>query len=365
MMDRIVSQARAKLEQYLLQSLNMALGSVLQGETSYTNSFDIIVKENGFIFVPRLPAGFIIDDDLYQKIFLIANASLYPQYTLLKQNSAYFVALKTDDIHVQRGLFFPWKKGISERLVIPNLEQFSTSLKGNDIPIMRNLVINYDKVTSIAIAGNSGSGKSYALTYLLSVLKNISDLIIVDPKFDTPSRWAKQHQIAVIHPQENRSKSDFVSEINESLSQCLSIIHKRQGILFENPRHEFKHLTIVIDEVLALSEGVNKNIKDSFFSLLSQIALLGRATKVHLLLVSQRFDHNTIPVSVREQLNVLIQIGNINQKTTQFLFPDLDPEGIVIPIGKGTGLIQIIDNEHPYQVLPLLCPTYYTQKGIL
>lgn len=82
-------------------------------------------------------------------------------------------------------------------------------------------------------------------------------------------------------------------------------------------------------------------------------------------LVSQRFDHNTIPISVREQLNVLIQIGNINKKTTQFLFPDLDPEGIVIPIGKGTGLIQIIDNEHPYQVLPLLCPTYYTKKGIL
>ena len=222
---------------------------------------------------------------------------------------------------------------------------------------MKNLVINYDKVTSFAIAGNSGSGKSYALTYLLSVLQNISDLIIVDPKFDTPSRWARQHQIAVIHPQENRSKSDFVSEINESLSQCLSIIHKRQEILFENPRHKFKHLTIVIDEVLALSEGVNKNIKDSFFSLLSQIALLGRATRCHLLLVSQRFDHTTIPV--------LIQIGNINQKTTQFLFPDLDPEGIVIPIGKGTGLIQIIDNEHPYQVLPLLCPTYYTKKDIL
>lgn len=103
----------------------------------------------------------------------------------------------------------------------------------------------------------------------------------------------------------------------------------------------FDHLTIVIDEVLALSEGVNKTIKDSFFSLLSQIALLRWATRVHLLLVSQRFDHNTIPVSVREQLNVLIQIGNINKKTTQFLFPDLDPEGIVIPIGKGTGLIRI------------------------
>lgn len=354
-----------ELEQYLLQSLNMGLGALMQGETSYTNSFDIKIMPNGFLFIPRLPASYIIDDDLYQKIFLIANASLYPRYTLLKQNSAYFMALDTDDIHVQRGLFFPWKKGVSERLVISDLENFASHQKGNIIPIMKTLNIDYGKVTHMAIAGNSGSGKSYALTYFLSLLKNISELILVDPKFDTPSRWARENGIAVIHPKKNRSKSDFVSEINENLSNCLNLIQQRQEILYNNPEHQFDHLTIVIDEVLALSEGVNKTIKDSFFSLLSQIALLGRATKVHLLLVSQRFDHNTIPVSVREQLNVLIQIGNINKKTTQFLFPDLDPEGIVIPIGKGTGLIQIIDNEHPYQVLPLLCPTYYTKKGIL
>ncbi len=353
------------LGQYLLQSLNMALGSLMQGETSYTNSFTITIFEDGFVFIPRLPAGYLIDDDLYQKIFLIANAALYPRYTLLKQNSAYFIALDTDDIHVQRGLFFPWKKGISERLVIPDLETFASHQKGNTIPIMKNLTIDYDKVTHLAIAGNSGSGKSYALTYFLSLLNRFSDPIIVDPKFDTPSRWAREKTIPVIHPQQNRSKSDFVSEINESLSDCLNLIQKRQAILYDNPDHAFDHLTIVIDEVLALSEGVNKAIKDSFFSLLSQIALLGRATKVHLLLVSQRFDHTSIPISVREQLNVLIQIGNVSKKTVQFLFPDLDPEGIVIPIGKGTGLIQIIDNEHPYQVLPLLCPTYYTKKGIL
>ena len=359
------SLSRNELEQYLLQSLNMALGSLIQGETSYTNSFDCRIQDDGFLFLPRLPAGYIIDDDLYQKIFLIANAALYPEYTLLKQNSAYFVPLKAHDIHVKRGLFFPWKKGISERLIIPDLESFASEMTDHLIPIMKNLSIDYDKVTSIAIAGNSGSGKSYVLTYFLSLLKRMSQLIIVDPKFDTPSRWAREHQIAVIHPQENRSKSDFVSEINENLNRCLQLIQKRQAILYDNPAQQFEHLTIVIDEVLALSEGVNKTIKEAFFSLLSQIALLGRATKVHLLLVSQRFDHTSIPISVREQLNVLIQIGNINKKTTQFLFPDLDPEGIVIPIGKGTGLIQIIDNEHPYQVLPLLCPTYYTKKGIV
>src|SRR5574341_980869 len=350
---------------YLLQCLNMALGSQIEGEMSYTNSFDVKVGKEGFFFIPRLPASYVIDYALYQKIFLIANAALYPRYMLLKQNSAYFVPLSTDDIHVQRALCFPWKVGISKRLVISDLDQFVSSKKDLQIPIMENLSLNYDKVTSMAIAGNSGSGKSYALTYFLSLLKPISELIIIDPKFDSPSRWAKFNRVKVIRPQQNRSKSDFVSEINEALSKSLQLIYQRQAILYETPNQKFKHLTIVIDEVLALSEGTNKAIKEAFFSLLSQIALLGRATKVHLLLVSQRFDHNTIPISVREQLNVLIQICNINKKTTQFLFPDLDPEGIVIPIGKGTGLIQIIDNEHPYQVLPLLCPTYYTKKGIL
>ena len=359
------TKADTILQSYLLQSLNMALGALMQGETSYTNSFNIVIQEDGFIFIPRLPCAYILDDELYNKIFLIANASLYPHYTLLKQNATYFVPLKTDDIHVQRGLYFPWKVGISKRLVIPDLDKFTADLPKNQIPIMENFTLNLDKINHIAICGNSGSGKSYTLTYLLSVLKNQSDLIIVDPKFDSPSRWAREQKIAVIHPVENRSKSDFVSEVNEHLSQCLKLIQQRQAILYDNPRQEFTHITIVIDEVLALSEGVNKTIKDSFFSLLSQIALLGRATKIHLLLVSQRFDHTTIPTSTREQINILIQIGNINKKTTQFLFPDLDPEGIVIPIGHGTGLIQVIDNEHPYQVLPLLCPTYYTKKGIL
>ncbi|RZI49898.1 ATP-binding protein [Lactococcus kimchii] len=358
-----MSQSKAEIEKYLLQSLNMALN--VQGETSYTNSFAVKVEDEGFYFIPRLPASYLIDEGLYQKIFIIANASLYPQYTVLKQNSAYFVPLDTEDIHTQRALFFPWFKGISKRLVIPNLTEFVQKNQEYKIPIMENLSIDYNKTVGVVVAGNSGSGKSYFLTYLLESLAKISHLIICDPKFDSPSRWAKTHHISVIHPSNNRSKSDFVSELNDSLSNVLNIIYERQEILFDNPNHEFEHLTVVIDETLALTEGVNKQIKESFLSLLSSIALLGRATRCHLLLVSQRFDYNAVPVSVREQMNVLVQIGNINSKTIQFLFPDLDPSGIVIPIGKGTGLIQVIDNEHPFQVLPLLTPTFYTEQGIL
>lgn len=354
---------RPAIEKYLNQSLNMALS--MNGESTYTNSFYVEVRTDGFLFVPRTPAGYLIDDALYQTIFIIANASLYPRYTLLKQNSAYFLPLETDDIHTQRALFFPWFEGISERLVLTDLKAFCAQLVDHQIPIMKHLSIDYNKVTGIVISGNSGSGKSYFLTYLLEILIQFSTLVIIDPKFDSPSRWARSHQLSVIHPQSNRSKSDFVSQVNDALSQVLQTIYERQERLYEQSDQTFQPITVVIDEVLALSEGVNKQIKDSFLSLLSSIALLGRATNCHLLLVSQRFDFNAVPVSVREQANVLIQIGNINSKTTQFLFPDLNPEGIVIPMGKGTGLIQVIDSEHPYQVLPLLTPTYTTERGIL
>ncbi len=349
-----------EVENYLLQALNMALQ--INGETSYTNSFGIKVVDEGFFFVPRLPASYVIDDELYQKIYSICNASLYPEYSLLKQTGAYFVPLDTDDIHVKRALFFPWSKGIAKRLIIKDVENFASKLDGNEIPIMENLTVNYDKVTGILIAGNSGAGKSYFLTYLLTILNHISDLVIVDPKFDTPSRWGRDNGVEVIAPNRSQSKSDFVSVVNNELSKCLELIHKRQHILYNNHYADFRHVTLVVDELLALSEGVTKTIKEAFYSLLIQVSLLGRATKVHLLLCSQRFDSNAIPISCREQMNVLVQVGNINTKTTQFLFPDLDLNGIVIPQGKGTGLIQIIDSEHPFQVVPLLTPTYYTEE---
>ncbi|MDN0041921.1 cell division protein FtsK [Bacillus aerophilus] len=351
------------LAKYILQAINMALQ--ISVETSYSNSFDVKVTNEGVYFIPRMPASYVVDDDLYQKLFLIMNAVLYPEYTLLKQSGAYFVPLDTDDIHVKRALFFPWVKGISKRLVISDIDSFVERLPLNKIPIMENLTIDLNKVTSFAIAGNSGSGKSYALTYMLCVLKRSSQLVIVDPKFDMPSRWGRENNVPVVAPNASRSKSDFVSEVNSELSKALELIQQRQQVLYNNPTADFEHYTVVIDEVLALSDGVAKPIKDGFFSLLSQIALLGRASKVHLLLVSQRFDNNAIPISVREQLNVLVQVGNINSKTTQFLFPDLSLEGIVIPQGIGTGLIQVIDSEHPFQIVPLLTPTFNKLEGIM
>lgn len=236
---------------------------------------------------------------------------------------------------------------------------------------MKNYCINYGKAVGFAIAGSSGSGKTQALVYLLECIYQLlinsgsptSNLTIVDPKIDTPSRSARK--IKCIYPTDSRSKDDFLNQVNNELDKLLKTILKRQKLLYDNPKIQFSRITLAIDEVASLTEGVSKSIKDNFFVLLSQVCLLMRSANVCLILVSQRFDYSVIPVSCREQLSVNIQLGRISKKTTAFLFDDLDPDGIVIPAGRGTGLIQINDNEHPSQVFPLLTLTYYMKGNVL
>ena len=116
----MIINTHLELAKYLLQGLNMALQ--IGGETSYTNSFDIKVADEGVFFIPRLPASYLVDGALYQKIFLIMNAMLYPDYNLLKQSGAYFVPLDTNDIHMKRAPFFPRPPALSDRLLTPHIK---------------------------------------------------------------------------------------------------------------------------------------------------------------------------------------------------------------------------------------------------
>ncbi|MBW8036961.1 cell division protein FtsK [Lactobacillus helveticus] len=345
------------------QALNLGLGSSSSNDTSsYNGSFDIAVKSNGFAFIPRIPAAYMVDNALYEQIFKIANVTVYPYYTIIKRTTMNLVEWKSDDFHRKRALWFDWLP-VNHRIKVP----IGYAARSNRIPIMSHFFVKYDDVTSILIAGNSGSGKSYFLSYLLNSLKKgkISDLFVVDPKKDSPARWCKAYGVGCVFPNTEGATSDFVANITEALSRFTKKIYQRQDQLYSNPSLVFPNITIVIDEMLVLTENVPKKLKDSFFDMLSTISLMGRSTNVHLILVSQRFDAKVIPVVVRQQANLKVQLGTISTATTQFLFEDLDPNGILIPQGRGTGLISFNDNKRISQVLPLETPTFEAPKGVL
>ncbi|NEW66933.1 DUF87 domain-containing protein [Carnobacteriaceae bacterium zg-84] len=352
---------------YLTKILNTALP--LNGENSYTNSYSIQLEKNdkGFFFIPHLPVSYPIDRKLYFQIADICSAVLYPYKTLLVQNNAYFTPYNVKNPNLARAFFFPWIDGIPTRLEIERLNRFiETSVKEEKIPIMANNVsLNMNEVVHMAISGSSGSGKSYFVEYLIRCLHSFTDqIVLVDPKMADIFILGKELRLETLSPHRGSNLNSFITDVNELLGRAINMIYERQEMLLKNPKANFKRSYIIIDELLALVQGSPKQARETFAQLLGTIALLGRATKTSLILISQRFDAPAFGgnLAVREQINCSVILGEINSNTTQFLLPNAHVDNIVVPIGHGTGIIKLVNGKNDNHIMPLLTPTYKKER---
>lgn len=358
---------KEEIEQFLLRNLNNALD--INGENSFTGSFTIKVLDDdtGFYFIPNLPVSYALDKELYFKISSLVAGIIYPFKTLILQANAYFVPLNKSNPNLARALYFPWKDGIPKRMLID--EEFSTFIKKNvsesSIPLMSTTNLDINSIVHMAIGGTSGSGKSYLTKYLIHCINHLTrDIYLIDPKLSTIFKLGKELNIDVLSPMKGDNLNSFILQVNELLGRQIEKIYSRQDLLLSDDNATFEHTFIVIDELLALVQGSSKQARDSFAQLLGTIALLGRETKVHLLLISQRFDATAFGgnLAVREQINCSILLGEINSNTTQFLFPNAHIENIIVPTGIGTGIIKIIDGKHETNIMPFLAPTYLNKE---
>ncbi|MFS9167088.1 cell division protein FtsK [Streptococcus mitis] len=356
-----------ELEQFILRNLNNALN--INDESSYLNSFDIKVLSNdtGFLFTPNLPVSFSLSKKLYFDILAICSGILYPFKTLLTQNNAYFVSYDTTNPNLARAFFFPWLDGVPTRLKIDNLQTFiKENVSEKHIPIMKNNVaIDMTKVVHLAISAASGSGKTHFAQYLIYCLKSITNQIIcIDPKLSDIYLLAKELNLEVFSPTKGSNLNSFITEVNELLARIINKIYERQEILLTKPDIKFERIYIVIDELLALVQGSSKQAREAFSQLLGTIALLGRQTNISLILLSQRFDATAFGgnTAVREQINCIVILGEVNANTCQFLLPNTNVDNIVVPAGIGTGIIKFTDSEHRTHIIPLLTPTYTIRK---
>lgn len=353
-----------ELEQFILRNLNNALD--INNESSYLGSFNIKVASNdtGFFYIANLPVSYALDSQLYFKISAICAGILYPFKTLLPQNNAYFVPYDTRNPNSARAFFFPWLDGIPNRLKIDNLASFiKQNISENSIPIMQNDICNVSmkSVTHLAVSGSSGSGKTHFLRYLITCLKSFtSQIICVDPKLSDIYLLSKDLDLEVLAPTHGSNLNSFITEVNELLGRIIGKIYERQEILLTEPDKRFERIYIVIDELLALVQGSSKQSREAFGQLLGTIALLGRQTSISLILCSQRFDATAFAgnTAVREQINCVFILGEINANTCQFLLPNANVDNIVVPAGIGTGIIKFTDSEHRTHIMPLLTPTY-------
>ena len=342
------------------QAINMALNK--DGETSYTLSFDVVATEQELDFIFYSPSALLLNQELYNRLTSIISTNAYPYFTVFPQPSPVLVPWETDNVHKARAWAFPWRRGISKRLVVDDIDSFlDLNTKNGNIWLMRNYFVNINSLTSVAIMGLSGSGKTMLTKWLNSNIARMGKVITIDPKGSKDLVWwARDNNQEIIYPSPEVSKSDFLSKVNDKLSQVLQLVYQRQNEYLksrDNISKKFSPVVVTIDELGALTTGANKRIVDSFFSLLQTITLLSRETNVHMLLISQVLDAKVVPSNVRSQCNLRILMGLVNSKSCQYLFPDYDISSVVVPSGVATGIIQKINSNDVPAITPFLAPT--------
>lgn len=353
--------------------LEDALSSSLELNTSAGGNFTVRTSDSGVTVIPHLPTDQIIDYDFYTKIYKVLSFASYPFFTVLKPAGLQLVQVEGRDVASSRGLFYPWIAGVPRRFELSQdtyrklyLSSAVTS-KNHDrylIPVMDGISLDFSNLTHMAISGQSGSGKSYFLKYLLPFFARYGTITLVDPKSDDLVRWYASDEAQPVLtskdicllPDFQAPDKDFLNEVTKQLDLVVRELYRRQEQYRRTGKRDFEHHFVIVDELLAITQGVKKSDVETFFSNLKKIALLGRSARIHLILVAQRFSAEALPTVVRDQLQVAVQLGPISKNSVSFLFPDYDPSGISSPRGKGTGIIQVQGDQIPYP-RPFMAPT--------
>lgn len=350
--DRTVSQ--------LIELVNRQLSTVYD-----LNTFNV-EHRNEFIYISFvLPSSYLMQEE-NSKIFKVLYQTLYPYYTVLNTPKADIVPVESSNLETARALRYRILKGKPTQIEYSNISEL---ISNRVLKLNNQISLDFNDINHILITGQSGSGKSYttlmflnALKYLNSVGYYQNELIIVDPKLSSLSKWSLKQDDAnnvealVIPNKEIKNDNDLLSRVNDVLTELCQEITIRQQQMLENgmSSKQFKHKWLIIDELIGLQVGSDKKMKENFQNYLSKLLVMGREVNIHVMLISQSFDSKWAPVVAREQANLLIAMGVGNQ--LRFMFDQTETEDVVVPFEKGGGLLKIIDNKHPSQLLPVIFP---------
>ena len=163
-----------------------------------------------------------------------------------------------------------------------------------------SIFIPMQNLTSSITCGESGSGKSNYLNMIIfSLLHNfnyIDKLYFIDLKGVELSRY-------------NLPNCDFVDNLDDvdtTLSNVKDIMNDRFKEMKEKGDllYEGRYIICLIDEIGTISTSNNKKKKESIFNSIIEISQKGRASRVLLMIFSQKIDSTNIPTNVLTNLQI-------------------------------------------------------------
>ena len=225
------------------------------------------------------------------------------------------------------------------------------------LQISKGIDWKYDTFYNALISGNVGTGKSYTIFAIIGQLLRLTKYVdIIDPK---RSDLASLKYIDELKGRVHSTQS----EINQAVIKYYQSMMKRaermeelkaEGKIGTYKDFGFEPSFLIFDEFGAYKE-MNERLsygdpeKDNFdtaMSNLNEIAMLGRELGFYILIGMQRPDASSLPMSVRNQLNMRINMGVPTPEIEKMVFPDNDKQ--LRPLSshlKGWGFIKIGDEQ--------------------
>ena len=225
------------------------------------------------------------------------------------------------------------------------------------LQISKGIDWKYDTFYNALLSGNVGTGKSYTMFAIIGQLLQATKFVyIIDPKRSDLAGLKHvpelKNNVFSVASEINQAVIDFYTKMMARAEKIEAI--KASGQVGTYKDFGFTPYFLVFDEFGAYYEmndrlaydDPTKASYETAMSNLREIAMLGRELGFYILIGMQRPDAGTLPMAIRNQLNMRINMGVPTPEIEKMVFPDNEKQ--LRPLSshlKGWGFIKIGDSQ--------------------
>lgn len=225
-------------------------------------------------------------------------------------------------------------------------------IRDGEIIFSKGISWRYIQEPHMLLIGNTGSGKTKLLLYVIDcLLRQSARVIFCDGKLDIDIK-----NYICNEPMPYLSDA---SEIVNAVRETVNELRSRQRALepVGITEAEFRPIFLVVDELMALSKRMNKQTYQEMLTGLSEIVSIGRSYRMFAIISMQRCDTTYIEGAIRDNLCCRICMGHMSENAYKMAFGSdfAKVKNTRYEIGSGLIFRQGVDTKPKEFIAPFIC----------